>query len=173
MTCAEIMTPNPKACVPEENISVAIDIMWNYDCGAVPVVNDMEAKELVGIVTDRDIAMHIVRYANAHPSEVKVVDCMSFPAVYVLLEDPVEKATESMGKNQIRRIPVVDQKLSCVGIISQADLLSRLTGTEAFEAVYTILEQISASHSIKKAESPKPDATASKNDVVMEKKPKT
>jgi len=158
MTCAEIMTPNPKMCVPEDNVSVAVDIMWDCDCGAVPVVKDMESKELVGIVTDRDIAVHIVKHAHSHPSHVKVADCMSFPAIYVGLEDVVEKATESMGENKIRRVPV---NLSCVGIISQADLLSRLTGTEALEAVYTILEQISAPHDKEAEEPAKPDAAKS------------
>ena len=143
MTCAEIMTPEPKMCVPEGNVSIAIDIMWDCDCGAVPVVQDVEAKKLVGIITDRDIAMHIVKHAYAHPSEVKIADCMSLPAVYVNLEESVEEAIEIMGENQIRRVPVVDENQTCVGIISQADLFSRLTGTEAIEAVYKILEQIS------------------------------
>jgi CBS domain-containing protein len=164
MTCAEIMTPNPKMCVPEDNVSVAVDIMWDCDCGAVPVVKDMESKELVGIVTDRDIAIHIVKHAHSHPSQVKVAGCMSFPAIYVGLEDVVEKATESMGENKIRRVPVVDQNLSCVGIISQADLLSRLTGTEALEAVYTILEQISTPHS-KEAEKPAESDPAKSDDA--------
>jgi len=168
MTCAEIMTPEPKMCVPEDSVSVAVDIMWDCDCGAVPVVKDMDSKELVGIITDRDIAMHVVKHAHAHPSEAKVDDCMSFPAVYVLLEDPVEKVTESMGENQIRRIPVVDQDRSCVGIISQADLMSRLTGTEALEAVYAILRQISVSRSKNKEESAKTDTNAKKNDTDKE-----
>jgi CBS domain-containing protein len=172
MTCAEIMTPNPKMRIPENNISAAVDIMWDCDCGAVPVVKDMESKELVGIFTDRDIAIHIVKHANAHPSEVKVADCMSYPAVYVVLEDPVEKAAESMGENQIRRIPVVDENGSCVGIISQADLLSRLTGTEVWEAVYTILGLISVPHS-KEAEEPgTSDPADKKTDAGRKKKAK-
>ena len=121
MTCADIMTTEPKVCVPEDDVSIAVDIMWNCDCGAIPVVRDMESKKLVGIVTDRDIAMHVVRHEYTHPSGVKVEDCMSIPAIYVGIEQSVEEAIEIMGKNQIRRIPVVDQNQACVGIISQAE----------------------------------------------------
>ena len=158
MTCAEIMTPEPKMCLPEDSVSIAIEIMWNCDCGAVPVVKDMETKELVGMVTDRDIVMHVVRHAHTHPSEVKVADCMSRPATYVRLAESVEEAVEIMGENQIRRVPIVDEKQACVGIISQADLLSRLTGTEALEAVYKILEYISTPHSKAEEESTEPPA---------------
>ena len=172
MTCAEIMTPELKVCVPEDNISVAVDIMWDCDCGAVPVVKDMETKELVGIVTDRDIAMHVVRHSHAHPSKVRVADCMSIPAAYVRLEASVEEAIKIMGENQIRRVPVVDENRACVGIISQADLLSRLTGTEALEAVYTILGQISAPHSEEEEEPKMPDVTDKKTDADKKKKAK-
>ena len=170
MTCAEIMTPDPRMCSPEDSVSIAVDIMWYCDCGAVPVAMDMETKKLIGIVTDRDIAMHIVRHAHAHPSGVKVADCMSLPATYVGLEESVEKAIEIMGEDQIRRVPVVDENRACVGIISQADLLSRLTGVEAFEAVHKILEHISVPHSKAEKESTVPSDKEKKKTASTKKK---
>jgi len=145
MKCVEIMTLNPKVCVPEDNISVPVEIMWDYDCGAVPVVKDLENRELAGIVTDRDIAMHVVRHACAHPSEVKVSDCMSCNAFTCQTEDPIETAIQLMGENKVRRIPVIDPNGCCVGIISQADLI--LHADDIGQPVIDMLQQISAPHS--------------------------
>jgi CBS-domain-containing membrane protein len=144
MKCNEIMTPNPKMCTPEDNVAVAINLMWDYDCGAVPVVKDQTSNELVGIVTDRDIAMHVVKHAYAHPSHVKVGDCMATAVVACQVEDSVESAIQLMGEHRIRRLPVVDPNNSCVGIISQADLLSRVAAN--VEAVVALLQQISIPH---------------------------
>jgi CBS-domain-containing membrane protein len=145
MKCNEIMTPNPMSCTPEDNVAVAINIMWDYDCGAVPVVKDLTSNELVGMVTDRDIAMHVVKHAGAHPSYVKVGDCMATAVVACQIEDSVERAIQLMSEHRIRRLPVVDPNNSCVGIISQADLLSRAAAN--MEAIVTLLQQVSIPHS--------------------------
>jgi CBS domain-containing protein len=125
MKCTEIMTINPKVCVPEDEVSTAVNIMWDHDCGAVPVVKDQENRELVGIITDRDIAMHVARHAYIHPSQVKVGDCMSYDIATCNPDDPLDIAMQLMRQREVRRIPIVDQNGSCVGIISQADLLSK------------------------------------------------
>lgn len=151
MKCSELLTPDPKICTPEDNVAVAINLMWDYDCGAIPVVKDQTSKELIGMVTDRDIAMHVVKHAFAHPSYVKVGDCMATPAVACRLEDSLETAMQLMGERHIRRIPVVDQNNCCVGIISQADLLSRAAVN--MEAVVTLLQQVSIPHGKSKEES--------------------
>ena len=165
MKCAEIMTESPKMCVPEDRVTVAVKIMWNYDCGAVPVVKDLESKELVGMVTDRDIAMHVVGHAGVHPSQGKIADCMSSPVVCCQLEDPVETVIQVMSENQIRRIPIVDQNGCCVGVISQADLLSSVTD---IEPVIAVLRQISTPHSKSQKEPVKP-ADADKAPAAKEK----
>ena len=149
MKCAEIMTLNPKMCVSDDDVYTAAAIMWDCDCGAVLVVNDMESGELVGIVTDRDIAMYVVKHAFSHPAQVKVADCMSAPAVACNPEDLLETAVELLAENRIRRIPVIDENGACVGIISQADLVSRASGMESIVAV---LQRISTPHSEKKQE---------------------
>jgi CBS domain-containing protein len=125
MKCTEIMTINPKVCVPEDEVSTAANIMWDHDCGAVPVVKDQENKELVGIVTDRDIAMHVARHAYIHPSQVIVGDCMSCDVATCNPDDPLDTAMQLMRQRKVRRVPIIDQNGSCVGIISQADLLSK------------------------------------------------
>jgi len=123
MNCNEIMTKNPKMCIPDDNIAVAAELMWDYDCGSIPVVKDMDNRELVGIITDRDIAMHVVKHAYAHPCEVKVNDCMSTNVIFCFPEDPIESAMKAMESNQIHRIPIVDQNNSCIGLVSMSDLV--------------------------------------------------
>jgi CBS domain-containing protein len=130
MKCSEIMTKNPKMCIPNDNIAVAAGLMWDYDCGSIPVVTDMDSKELVGIVTDRDIAMHVVRHAYAHPSEVTVSDCMSTNVIFCYPEDPIESAMKAMESNQIHRVPVIDQNNSCIGLVSMSDLMICMEGMD-------------------------------------------
>jgi CBS domain-containing protein len=142
MKCAEIMTQDPKVCLPDDCITGAVDIMWDHDCGSVPVVRDLESGELVGIVTDRDIAMHVVRHAFVHPSQVKVKDCMSSPAISCKLTSFVKTAAKLMSEHQIRRIPIVDKTGRCVGTISQADLL-RIGDVEL---IIDVLRRVSVSH---------------------------
>jgi CBS-domain-containing membrane protein len=138
------MTPNPKMCTPNDKVEVAINLMWDHDCGAVPVVKDLESKELIGMVTDRDIAMHLVRHAYSHPSQVKVADCMSTNVIACQLEDAVASAIQLMSEHRVRRLPVVDKDGSCVGIISQADLLSRAAAN--MKDIIALLQQISIPH---------------------------
>ena len=159
MKCYEIMTLNPKVCVPDDEVAVAINLMWDYDCGIVPVVKNHESKKLVGTVTDRDIAMSVVKHINAHPSQVKVKDCMSSLVIACQLDDPIEKAIELMSNHQVRRIPIVDENGSCMGIISQADLLLRASDVES---VIAMLRQISAPRG--KTEGT-PDESAAKEDT--------
>ena len=131
MKCAEIMTINPVMCVPNDNVFAAISLMWDYDCGNIPVVKDVESKELVGIVTDRDIVMSVIKHLNTHHSQIKVGDCMTSPVITCQPEDSIEMVIDLMGKHKIRRIPIVDEKGCCLGIISQADLLLNVSDIES------------------------------------------
>ena len=142
MKNTEVMTINPKVCVPDDMIYHAVSLMWDHDFGSIPVVRDLETRELVGVITDRDVAIHVVKHANIHPSQVKVSDCMSPKVISVLLDDPIEKTMKLMEDNKIRRIPVVDGNGSCVGIISQADLLTNAKAI-GIESIVSTLRKIS------------------------------
>jgi len=136
-------------CVPEDGVSMAIDLMWDFDCGNIPVVKDLDSKELVGIVTDRDIAMCVVKHRNVHPNEVRVIDCMSTPVFSCNADDPIEIALQIMSENRIRRIPVIDENGSCLGIISQADLVLNASDVES---IIDVLQQISVPYTKAQAE---------------------
>ena len=90
---------------------------------------------------------------------------MSSPVVSCQLEEPVETVAQVMGENQIRRIPIFDQNGCRVGIISQADLLSRVT---VIEPVISVLRQISTPHS-KSQKEPAESADVDKAPAAKEK----
>lgn len=165
MKCKEIMTQNPIICCPDDDIITIINVMWDYDCGGIPVVDDMESKKLVGMITDRDIAMHVAKHACIHPSEAKVKDCMSSKVFSCKEMDDLEIVAKIMSDNQIRRIPIIDENESCVGIISQSDLLSF---ADDKELILETLKYISMPHKSDNEESD----NQTNEDVTIEKNKK-
>ncbi len=171
MKCSEIMTKNPKMCIPDDNIAVAAGLMWDYDCGSIPVVKDMDSKELVGIVTDRDIAMHVVKHVYAHPRDVAVSDCMSTNIIFCYPEDPIESAMKAMESNKIHRVPVIDQNNSCIGLVSMSDLMICMEGMD--EKIIAMMQGIYSRPACEPTEKAKDDkstdiAESSKTDEKKE-----
>lgn len=121
MKCKDIMTPEPQLCLPFEPVIKAARIMKEWDCGVVPVVEDMEGRRLVGIVTDRDLSVGVVA-AGKIPEEVPVEECMTPDPYFCNAEDDLNGALYLMQKRQVRRVPVVDENGACCGMISLADV---------------------------------------------------
>ena len=90
--------------------------MRDGDFGLVPVVED---EELVGVVTDRDIAIRAV--AEGKDSSTPVSEVMSEGVVWANEDDSVEDAARIMSEHQIRRLPVVDSEQHLFGILSLGD----------------------------------------------------
>jgi CBS domain-containing protein len=99
--------------------------MKSKDIGSIPVVENEETNKLVGIVTDRDLALKIVAEGR-DPQTTKVTDVMSRKVVTCRDDDDMHKALDAMSKHQLRRIPVVDKDNRIVGIIAQADVATRV-----------------------------------------------
>jgi CBS domain-containing protein len=95
--------------------------MRDEKAGIVPVVDD---GKVVGVVTDRDLCMTVIAEGK-NPSTVTVEECMTTKVVSCAPDDSVEKVTELMQENQIRRIPVVNADGQLQGIVSLADIVSR------------------------------------------------
>jgi len=125
MKCSDIMTSDPVCCLPGDTVDSVAEVMKTADVGSLPVVADYATKRLIGIVTDRDLALMVVANARYIPG-VTVEDVMTNRLIACRPDDDARLALEAMELNQVRRLPVVDGDDRVVGIISQADLATRL-----------------------------------------------
>jgi CBS domain-containing protein len=120
MNVSEVMTRNTSACEPADSLERAAAIMWDRDCGAVPVVDGAGA--LHGIVTDRDVAMSA--YLKGRPlAAITVGEVMSRSLHCCAPTDTVERALATMRQHQVHRMPVVDGDGRLTGMLAVADLL--------------------------------------------------
>ena len=103
--------------------------MKSKDIGSVPIVENEQTKKLVGIVTDRDLALKIVAQGRA-PRTIKAEDVMTRDVVTCQAGDKLRRALDAMSEHQLRRIPVVDNNNAIVGIIAQADIATRFDKPE-------------------------------------------
>jgi len=122
--CADVMTKNPVACLPTDMAVKAAGLMKSENVGSIPVIESEQSKVLVGIVTDRDLALKIVA-EGLDAKSTNVESVMTHQVVTCHAEDDLQKAVDSMSESQVRRIPVVDKENKILGIIAQADVATR------------------------------------------------
>jgi CBS domain-containing protein len=127
--CNEVMTKNPVCCLPTDSVAKAAELMKSGDIGSIPVIENEQTQKLVGIVTDRDLALMIVAEGRDAKS-TKVEAVMTHKVVTCLADDDLQKALDAMAEHQLRRIPVVDNDNKIVGIIAQADVATRVDQPE-------------------------------------------
>ncbi len=119
MNVGQLMTQDVRACRPEDTLDTAAQIMWDNDCGCVPVVD--ANRRVVGMLTDRDICM--AAYTQGGPLRALLASSAMAKKVFSCKpEDTLEAAEEIMRANQIRRLPVVDAEGRLLGIISLNDI---------------------------------------------------
>jgi CBS domain-containing protein len=123
--CSEVMTSKVVTCVPGDVVARAAKLMKVGSIGSIPVVENEQDRKLVGIVTDRDLALHIVAEGRDAKS-TKVGAVMTGNVVTCLADDDLQKALDAMSTHQLRRIPVLDNENKLVGIIAQADVATRV-----------------------------------------------
>jgi CBS domain-containing protein len=140
MTCAEVMTPSPTCCQPQHTTVEAAELMQREDVGLVPVVADENMTKLIGVLTDRDIVLKVVA-AGRDPRGTAVSEVMTTDPISCLPQESIEAVMELMASRQIRRVPIVDSDGTIVGIVSQADIATRLSDpTETGQVVQAISE---------------------------------
>lgn len=139
-TSSDVMTKNPVAALPDDTVASVAQLMKDRDIGPVPIVEDKISKKLLGIVTDRDLAIKVVA-AGLDPRTTPVKDVMTRDVVTCHEEDEIEAALEAMSKHQLRRILVVDADGSLVGIIAQADVATRMNEPETTGEVVKEISQ--------------------------------
>src|SRR5919199_1022142 len=124
---AEVMTDRPRAVTPETTVREAARLMDEEDVGSLPVVS--EGARLVGIVTDRDIAIRAVG-GGRDPEQTAVGDIASKEVYALTPEDNLDDALATMARAQVRRLPIVVRENELVGMVSQADI-ARASGEKA------------------------------------------
>lgn len=123
--CSEVMTKDPFCCLSNDSVEKAAAIMQRENVGAIPVIDAEHTKKLVGIVTDRDLALKVIA-GELDPKSAKVNAVMTHNVVTCRADDDLQKALDAMAEHQLRRIPVVDHDDRIVGIIAQADVATRV-----------------------------------------------
>jgi CBS domain-containing protein len=139
MKIKHIMTKDPTCCIPSDTAQRAAKIMRDEDTGVVPIIENEQSRKVIGIVTDRDLCMNVVAEGR-DPGATQVHEAMTTTVVSCSPQDSVDKATELMRENQIRRIPVVDEQHRLVGIVAMADIVGRanVRTTETHETLKTV-----------------------------------
>ncbi len=120
MKVRDLMTPDPAQVTPSDSLQRVSQLMAEHDCGCIPVVLGADQRSLVGVVTDRDIAVRAV--AEGRPLTTPIGEIMTSNPDTVGPDDDLSHVERLMADRQIRRVVVVDATGECVGIIAQADL---------------------------------------------------
>ena len=142
--CREVMTGNPVCCVPADTVARIAKLMKTENIGSVPICEDRHGKKLLGIVTDRDLALQVVA-ENRDASSTKVQDVMTREPLTCRADDDLQTALDAMEKHQVRRIPVIDDERRLIGMISQADVAVR---SDQPEKTAEVVEEISRSQAV-------------------------
>ncbi|HUI99726.1 MAG TPA: CBS domain-containing protein [Usitatibacter sp.] len=135
MKVSELMTRDVQLVSPRQSICDAARVMAQCDAGALPVGED---DRLVGVVTDRDIAIRAV--AENRGPETPVRDVMTRQVLYCFEDESVDHVAQNMGEQQVRRLPVLNRDKRLVGIVSIGDLSRKAKPNTAGKAVAAISE---------------------------------
>ncbi len=130
----EIMTASPACCTKSTKLSDVARMMVENDCGAIPVVDDMDRRNPVGMVTDRDIVCRVVAQGK-DPARAMAGECMSTELVCVPENTDVDEAARQMMEHQVRRVLVTDKDRHLCGIVAQADVAKNAGKEKAGQVV--------------------------------------
>lgn len=123
MQVEKLMTREPVMCRKGDSLSHAAQLMWEADCGCLPVVEDGDSKRVIGTITDRDICMS-AHFANKTLNDMKVEEAMprEMELRTVRAKDSIADAQQVMQEGRVRRLPVVEEGETLLGMLSIADL---------------------------------------------------
>ena len=149
MKVEQLMTRDVEVCTETDTLNRAAELMWEHDCGWVPVINANGDGGVIGVVTDRDIAM--AAYTQGKPLwAIPVGAAMARKVIACHANDGISQAEALMRDNQVRRLPVLDQNERLVGMLSVNDIVreahreaalgkrAELTGEGVMEALASI-----------------------------------
>ena len=146
MKAQDIMAKNPRTVTPQTRIQEAARLMKDEDVGILPVVESEGSKRLIGVVTDRDIAIRHVAEGHSSP-DCPVREAMSDNVKTARPDDDVDDIMDLMGKEQVRRVPIVDERGTLVGIVAQADIVREAKDDKKSERTIEKISEPSGKHS--------------------------
>ena len=121
MKVEQLMTCDVKVCTDADMLNRAAQLMWETDCGCIPVIHANGDGHVVGVVTDRDITM--AAYTQGKQLwAIPVTSAMSHEVIACHANDGISQAEALMSDNRVRRLPVLDQHERLAGIISLNDI---------------------------------------------------
>ncbi len=120
MKVYEVMTIEVGFCHPEDNLTKAAEIMWQKDCGIVPVVT--AENQVVGVITDRDICIAAAT-RNQKTSQIKASEMNLRPIIVCAMEDDIKDVLRRMRKYKVKRLCVTNDNKELLGMISLSDIL--------------------------------------------------
>ena len=123
--CSQLMTHHPVFCLASDTVDRAAQLMRQEDVGSLPVIENHQSKKLLGIITDRDIALKVVADAR-DARRMRVQEVMTRDPVTCRADNDLQVALDAMAGHQVRRIPVVGDQNQIVGVISQSDVATRV-----------------------------------------------
>jgi CBS domain-containing protein len=138
MRVNDFMTKNPATCAADTAVVEVARMMVEHDCGEIPITSP-DTRHLIGVVTDRDIVCRAVAEAR-DTAQMTAGECMTTPVVCVTGDATLEQCRQIMEDNQVRRVPVVDDKGMVAGIVSQADIALAAGAREAGRLVSAVSE---------------------------------
>jgi CBS domain-containing protein len=136
MKAQDIMSKNPTCVTPDTTLADAARLMKNENIGIVPVVESASSRRLVGVVTDRDIAIRAV--AQGLGPDAKVGQAMSREVQWCYEDTAASEVLQKMADEQIRRMPVLSREKRLVGIVSLGDLTDASEARDAGAALCAI-----------------------------------
>ena len=121
MRVEQLMARPVQSCRAEDTLARAAQLMWDHDCGSLPVCGGNGVTRVVGVITDRDICMCAL-FQNKPLQELRVSEAMAKQVQLCRSGDSLADAEKTMREARIRRLPVVNDEDALVGMISLADL---------------------------------------------------
>jgi CBS domain-containing protein len=117
----DLMTKDPACCTRDTSLHEVAKLMKECDCGMLPVIESEQSMRTIGVITDRDIVCRIIAEGK-NPLEFNAEDAMTRNCITIGLDGELDEAAQLMEDNQIRRLIVVDEDQTVVGVVSQADI---------------------------------------------------
>lgn len=120
MKVQDVMMRTPAYCAPETNLGAAVEILWNRNCGMLPIVDARQ--KVIGVVTDRDLCVALGT-RNRLPGDITVGEVASGEVYTCQAQDDIHVALQTMAKRRVRRLPVVNQNGVLEGILSMDNVV--------------------------------------------------